>query len=201
MATPQNPTHPSDAVRSLMTELGKSAFWAVLIRGILAVLFGILLFSAPAAMAVALGIWVGAWLVVDGFLEITHALHARRQNLSWGWELAAGIAYIIGGIVIMIVPLSFAVVGGTVILLMMASGMLIRGILSVASKSFKGWSKALGVLDIIFAVIMFIVVLSNPGAALLALVWIIAIYTIIFGIFLVIMAFVGRSQTKKAVGN
>ncbi|WP_152347463.1 HdeD family acid-resistance protein [Brevibacterium sp. CFH 10365] len=201
MATPQNPTHPSDVVRSLMTELGKGAFWAVLIRGILAVLFGILLFSAPAAMAVALGIWVGAWLVVDGFLEITHALHARRQNLSWGWELAAGIAYIIGGIVIMIVPLWFAVVGGTVILLMMASGMLIRGILSVASKSFKGWSKALGVLDIIFAVIMFIVVLSNPGAALLALVWIIAIYTIIFGIFLVIMAFVGRSQTKKAVGN
>lgn len=201
MATPQNPTHPSEAVRSLMTELGKGAFWTVLIRGILAVLFGILLFSAPAAMAVALGIWVGAWLVVDGFLEITHALHARRQNLSWGWELAAGIAYIIGGIVIMIVPLSFAVVGGTVILLMMASGMLIRGILSVASKSFKGWSKALGVLDIIFAVIVFIVVLSNPGAALLALVWIIAIYTIIFGIFLVIMAFVGRSQTKKAVGN
>ena len=98
----------------------------------------------------------------------------------------------------MIVPLTFAVMGGTVILLMMASGMLIRGILSVASKSFKGWSKALGVLDIIFGVIMFIVVFSNPGAALLALVWIIAIYTIIFGIFLIVMAFVGRSHTKKA---
>ncbi|MCU4299060.1 hypothetical protein D3I60_18610 [Brevibacterium permense] len=201
MATPQNPTDASDAVRSLMTELGKGAFWAVLIRGVLAVLFGILLVAAPAAMAVALGIWVGAWLIVDGILEITHALHARRQNLSWGWELGAGIAYVVSGVIIMIVPLSFAVMGGTVILLMMASGMLIRGILSVASKSFKGWSKALGVLDIIFAVIMFIVVFSNPGAALLALVWIIAIYTIIFGIFLIIMAFVGRSHTKQAFGN
>ncbi|WP_262778305.1 DUF308 domain-containing protein [Brevibacterium permense] len=48
---------------------------------------------------------------------------------------------------------------------------------------------------------MFIVVFSNPGAALLALVWIIAIYTIIFGIFLIIMAFVGRSHTKQAFGN
>ena len=201
MATPQNPTNPSGTVRSLMTELGKGAFWAVLIRGILAVLFGILILSAPAAMALTLGILMGAWLAVDGVFEIIHAIHARRQNLSWGWELAGGIAYVIGGIIIMVVPLTFVVIGGTVILLMMASGMLIRGILSVASKTFRGWSKILGVLDIIFAIIMFIVVFSNPGAALIALAWIIAIYTIIFGIFLIIMAFAARSQTKKAFGN
>ena len=201
MATPQNPTNPSGSVRSLMTELGKGAFWAVLIRGILAVLFGILILSAPAAMALTLGILMGAWLAIDGVFEIIHAIHARRQNLSWGWEMAGGIAYIIGGIIIMVVPLTFVVIGGAVILLMMASGMLIRGILSVASKTFRGWSKILGVLDIIFAIIMFIVVFSNPGAALLALAWIIAIYTIIFGIFLIIMAFAARSQTKKAFGN
>ncbi|WP_098731626.1 HdeD family acid-resistance protein [Brevibacterium epidermidis] len=201
MATPQNPTNPSGTVRSLMTELGKGAFWAVLIRGILAVLFGILILSAPAAMALTLGILMGAWLAVDGVFEIIHAIHARRQNLSWGWELAGGIAYVIGGIIIMVVPLTFVVIGGTVILLMMASGMLIRGILSVASKTFRGWSKILGVLDIIFAIIMFIVVFSNPGAAVIALAWIIAIYTIISGIFLIIMAFAARSQTKKAFGN
>ncbi|AMT94710.1 hypothetical protein A2T55_13915 [Brevibacterium linens] len=201
MATPQNPTNPSGTVRSLMTELGKGAFWAVLIRGILAVLFGILILSAPAAMAFTLGILMGAWLAIDGVFEIIHAIHARRQNLSWGWELAGGIAYIIGGIIMMVVPLTFVVIGSTVILLMMASGMLIRGILSVASKTFRGWSKILGVLDIIFAIIMFIVVFSNPGAALIALAWIIAIYTIIFGIFLIIMAFAARSQTKKAFGN
>ena len=198
MATPQNPTNPSGTVRSLMTELGKGAFWAVLIRGILAVLFGILILSAPAAMALTLGILMGAWLAIDGVFEIIHAIHARRQNLSWGWEMAGGIAYIIGGIIIMVVPLTFVVIGGAVILLMMASGMLIRGILSVASKTFRGWSKILGVLDIIFAIVMFIVVFSNPGAALLALAWIVAIYTIVFGLSLIIMAFVARSQTKKA---
>ena len=63
------------------------------------------------------------------------------------------------------------------------------------------FNEILGVLDIIFAIIMFIVVFSNPGAALIALAWIIAIYTIIFGIFLIIMAFAARSQTKKAFGN
>jgi len=195
------PSDPSSTVRSLMTDLGKGVFWVVLLRGILAVLFGILLLAAPAAMAVALGIWVGAWLIVDGILEIISATHARKKNLPWGWELAAGIAYIIGGIVIMILPMAFAVISGTVILLMMAGGMLVRGIFSVASKSFKGWSKVLGVLDIIFAVIMFIVVVANPGAALLALVWIIAFYTIVFGIFLIVMAFVARSRTKKTFAD
>jgi uncharacterized membrane protein HdeD (DUF308 family) len=201
MSASHNPAESSGTARSLMTELGKGVFWVVLVRGILAVIFGILLLSAPAAMATVLGIFVGAWLLVDGVLEITHATHARKRNLSWGWELAAGIAYVIGGIVIMIVPLSFAVIGGTVILLMTAGGMLVRGILSVASKSFKGWSKALGVLDIVFALIMFFIVISNPGAALLALVWIIAVYTIVFGIFLIVMAFVARSKTKKTFAN
>lgn len=193
--------NPADATRSLLTNLGKGVFWVVILRGVLAILFGILILAAPAAVAVALGIFVGAWLAVDGVLTIISANSARKANLHWGWELTAGIAYVVAGLIIAIIPLSFAVITGVFILWMLAVGMLIRGVFSLASKSFKGWSKLLGVLDIIFAIIMIVVLFSNPGAALAALVWIVAVYTIVFGIFLIIMAIMARSQTKKAVNS
>ncbi|MGO2035133.1 MAG: HdeD family acid-resistance protein [Brevibacterium sp.] len=191
-------SNPIDSVQSLITNLGKGVFWVVILRGVLAILFGIFILVAPAAVAFALGIYIGAWLIVDGILTIINANTARRSNLPWGWELTSGIVYILAGLIIAIAPMSFALITGVFILWMLAFGMLIRGIFSLASKSFQGWSKLLGVLDIIFAVIVIVVVFSNPGAALAALIWIVAVYTIVFGAFLIIMAFMARSQAKKA---
>src|SRR5699024_12364413 len=76
---------------------------------------------------------------------------------------------------------------------------LVRGIFSLASASFEGWSKALGVIDIIFAIVMAVVLFSSPGAALMALVWIIGIYTIVFGAFLIIMAIMVRKQARRSL--
>lgn len=193
--------NPAGAAQTLMTNLGKGVFWVVIVRGVLAIVFGILILAAPTAVAIALGIYVGAWLLVDGVLTIINAMNARKSGLPWGWELTAGIAYIVAGLVIAITPLSFAVITGVFILWMLAAGMLVRGVLSLASKSFRGWSKLLGVLDIVFAIIVVIVLFTNPGAALAALVWIIAVYTILFGILLISMAFVARSQTKKVTAH
>jgi uncharacterized membrane protein HdeD (DUF308 family) len=157
----------------------------------------VLLIAAPAPMAAAIGILIGAWLVVDGVLTILNANTARKSGLSWGWELAAGIAYVLAGLIIAIAPVSFAVISGVFILWMMVIGTLVRGIFSLASASFKGWSKVLGVIDIIFAIVMAVVLFSSPGAALMALVWIIGIYTIVFGAFLIIMAIMARKQARR----
>lgn len=192
---------PTDSARSLLTDLGRGVFWVVLLRGILAILFGLLIFLAPEAVAIVVGIWIGAWLVVDGILTIVNANTARKQGLSWGWELTAGIVYIVAGIAIFIAPLAFALASGIVILWLMAFGMLVRGIFTLASKAFRGWSKLLGVLDIIFAIIVMIVVFTSPAAAVTALLWIVGVYVIVFGIFLIVMAFTARSQAKRAMNG
>ena len=140
-------------------------------------------------------------LVVDGILTIVNANTARKQGLSWGWELTAGIVYIVAGIAIFIAPLAFALASGIVILWLMAFGMLVRGIFTLASKAFRGWSKLLGVLDIIFAIIVMIVVFTSPAAAVTALLWIVGVYVIVFGIFLIVMAFTARSQAKRAMNG
>lgn len=207
MSSPLDPRDPQSAAgnpnivnqaRSLLTNAGIGVFWVIIVRGILAILFGVILLAAPAAVAIAIAIFIGVWLIVDGVLTIINANTARKTGLSWGFELASGIVYVIAGLLIAIAPLSFAVISGVFILWMLAVGMLVRGIFSFASKSFKGWSKTLGVIDIIFAVVLGIVLFASPGGALAALVWVVAIYTIIFGIFLIIMAFMARSQSRKA---
>lgn len=190
---------PLNQARSVLHSVGKGVFWVVIVRGILAILLGALLIAAPAPMAAAIGILIGAWLVVDGVLTIMNANSARKNGLSWGWELAAGIAYVLVGLIIAIAPVSFAVISGVFILWMLVIGTLVRGIFSLASASFKGWSKALGVIDIIFAIVMAVVLFSSPGAALMALVWIIGIYTIVFGAFLIIMAIMVRKQSRRAL--
>ena len=201
---PNDPRHssgasdPLDQARSLLQSVGKGVFWVVIVRGILAVVLGVLLIAAPAPMAAAIGILIGAWLVVDGVLTIMNANSARKNGLSWGWELAAGIAYVLAGLIIAIAPVSFALISGIFILWMMVIGTLIRGILNLASASFKGWSKALGVIDIIFAIVMAVVLFSSPGAALMALVWIVGIYTIAFGALLIIMAIIARKQARQS---
>src|SRR5699024_3780923 len=156
-----SPSGPIDPARSLLTELGRQVFWVVLIRRVLAVLFGILVFAAPQVVALAIGLWVGAWLVVDGVLTIVNANTARKHGFPWGWELTAGIAYILAGILVFFAPLAFTVVSGLVVMWMLAFGMLLRGIFSVASKAFRGWSKLLGVLDIIFAIILMIGIFAS----------------------------------------
>src|SRR5699024_11162264 len=141
--TPNDPRHPSgvpdplDQARSLLHSVSKGVFWVVIVRGILAVPLGVLLIAAQAPMAAAIGILIGAWLVVDGVLTILNANSARKNGRSWGWELAAGIAYLVAGLIIAIAPVSFAVNSGVFLLSMMVIGTLVRGIFSFALAPFK----------------------------------------------------------------
>src|SRR5699024_3904699 len=158
--TPNDPRHPSgvpdplDQARSLLHSVSKGVFWVVIVRGILAVLLGVLLIAAPAPMAAAIGIPIGAWLVVDRVVTSLGARSARKNGLSWGWELAAGIAYVLAGLIIAIAPVSFAVFSGVFILCMFVIGTLVRGFLSLVSASFKCCSKAIGVIEIILSFVM-----------------------------------------------
>lgn len=192
-----SPVLPPDSPQSLLTDLGRGVFWVVVLRGVLAILFGLLLLLAPTLVAIAVGVYVGIWLVIDGILTIINANTARRLGLSWGWEMTAGIAYVIAGLLVMVAPALFTVLTGVVLLWMLAFGMLMRGVFALASRSFRGWSKALGVLDIVFAVIVMIALILSPGAAVAALLWIIAVYTIVLGAAFIVMAIMARSQVKK----
>ncbi|HTE85992.1 MAG TPA: HdeD family acid-resistance protein, partial [Dehalococcoidia bacterium] len=83
--------------------LGRN-WWAVLIRGIAAVVFGILAIAWPAHTLVALIILFGAYALVDGVFSIIAAIRAAEHHSHWFALLAEGVLGIIVGLIAFIHP-------------------------------------------------------------------------------------------------
>lgn len=163
-------------------------WWALLIRGIAAVIFGILAFLLGNATWVVIGIMFGAYAFVDGVFAIVGAIRAAQAHERW-WP------FVLEGIVgLAIAAITFYDVGITIFALYItiAAWAFITGILEIVAafqlrKAIANeWLLILaGICSIIFSVLMF----WHPFAAALAIVWIIAAYAVVFGIMMIALSF------------
>lgn len=170
-------------------------WWALLIRGIAAVIFGILAFIWPGVTWVVLAIMFGAYAFVDGIFALVGAVRAAQAHERW-WPL------VIEGIVgLAIAAITFYDVRITLFALYftIAVWALVTGILEIVAaielrKTLANeWLLVLaGICSIVFAILMF----WHPFAALLAIVWIIAAYAVVFGIVMISLAFRLRAHTR-----
>lgn len=159
-------------------------WWVPVVRGLAAVIFGILAFVAPAISLLALVVVWGVYALVDGAFNLVLAVKAGRAGQRWGWFIFEGLISIGAGVV------TFAYPGITalVLLLVIAAWAVVTGILEIAAaielrRVMKGeWLLALsGVLSVLLGVLLF----ANPGAGALAVVWLIGLYAILFGVLLI----------------
>jgi uncharacterized membrane protein HdeD (DUF308 family) len=175
-------------------------WWIVLIRGVAAILFGILTFISPSASLFALVLLFGAYALVDGVFNIGAAVRMRGEP-KWGWLIFEGAISIAAGVLTFLWPgiTAFA------LLILIAVWALVTGVAEIAAairlrKYVRGeWLLVLsGVLSVAFGVLM----LVYPGAGALAVVLWIGAYAVLFGALLVALAFRLRSwrnQTRRQV--
>lgn len=165
-------------------------WWLLLLRGIGAVLFGILAFVWPGLTLVALVFLYGAYALVDGVTAIFVAVSAR----AW-WMIFAGLFGIIAGVLTFIFP------GITAfwLLILIASWAVVRGIFEIVAaiqlrkELTNEWMLILGgIFSIIFGVLLFL----NPAAGALTMVWLIGSYTLMFGIMMIVLSFRLRGLRK-----
>ena len=162
--------------------------WSIFVfRGFLAIAFGLLAILWPGLTIGVLIILFGVYVLFEGVLALSAAF--RHRDRKWWWVLLLeGIAGIIVGLFAFIWPGVTAVV----LLVFIAVWAILTGILEIAAavqlrKQLKGeW--ALGLTGVLSILIGFILV-ANPGAGAVALVWLIGIYAIIFGILLTVLGF------------
>src|SRR4051812_47349738 len=87
-----------------MDSLFKKYWWVYLLRGIIAVIFGLLAIFMPIAAFTGLVIYLGAYMFIDGIFTVIAAISERKTYRNWIWLLASGLIRISIGILTFVNP-------------------------------------------------------------------------------------------------
>jgi uncharacterized membrane protein HdeD (DUF308 family) len=159
-------------------------WWAIVIRGVAAILFGVLTFVAPRESLLVLVLFWGAYALMDGVFNLVLAVRGARVLRGWGWLLFEALVSIAAGVITFVWP-AITAIG---LLVVIAVWAVLTGVAEIATairirRLVRGeWLLALsGILSIVFGVLL----LARPQAGALAVTWIIGAYAILFGLLLV----------------
>lgn len=159
-------------------------WWAIALRGVAAIVFGVLALAMPGVTLVALIYLFGAYALVDGVLAVVAAVRGHTGPRRWWAVLLEGLVDIAAGLVAFFMP------GLTALVMTLLIGFwaIITGAAEIAAavrlrEHIQGeWMLGLaGALSIVFGIGA--IVLPQIGA--LAIVLWIGAYAIVFGALLV----------------
>jgi uncharacterized membrane protein HdeD (DUF308 family) len=159
----------------------------LILRGICAVLFGILAFVWPGITLVSLVLLFGAYALANGVLAIVMAAKTPRGSPGKGLTVVLGLVSIGAAAITFLYP------GITALSLVfiIAAWAIVSGAFEIAAgvalrKRMSGtWMLVIsGVLSVIFGVLLFL----RPAAGALSLVWLIGAYALVFGALLLASA-------------
>jgi uncharacterized membrane protein HdeD (DUF308 family) len=162
-------------------------WWLLLLRGVAAIVFGVLALVWPGITLVTLVLLYGAFALIDGVIALAAAFSGVGKPVPTWWLVIVGLLGIGAGIVTFLWP------GMTAILLVIfigawavAHGVFeIIGAIQLRKEMDNEWLLILcGLLSVLFGAF----VLIAPGAGALALVWAIGVYSIVFGSLLIALS-------------
>jgi len=180
----------------MLATLMSRFWWILLLRGILAIGFGILALTFPGMTLAGLVLYFAAFAMADGLWTVFHAFSGRADNETWWVLLLEGLLGIAFGVITFQAP----GITTTVLLLYigfwaMATGLL-RIILAVRLRNeIEGewWMVIGGLASILFGVTM----VARPAAGALAVLTLVGFWSIVAGICLVAVAFKVKSVAGK----
>jgi uncharacterized membrane protein HdeD (DUF308 family) len=179
-------------------------WWVLLLRGIFAILFGVMAFAWPGITLWALVILYGVYALLDGITAVGlgFAAHGEAQGAgrAW-WEMVlVGALGIAAGIVTFVWP----GVTATALLIIIAAWAIVRGIAEIVAairlrKMIEHeWMLGFaGLLSVAFGVIL----LARPVAGALAMVWVIGAWAILFGIVAIVLSLKLRARKNRREGG
>jgi uncharacterized membrane protein HdeD (DUF308 family) len=193
-----DPFDPGARVEAMSAVLAEN-WWAIAIRGVLAVLFGVIAFAVPVATMLSLVLLFSAYMLVDGVFAIIAAVRAGRRRDRWGLLVLEGIVDIITAAIAVLWP------GITVlafVLLVAAWALVSGGLMFAAAFSLnrdhgRWWLALGGIVSIIYAALLIIA----PLIGALVLTWWLGAYALVFGVTLLILAFKLRRHRDELHGH
>lgn len=161
-------------------------WWLVVLRGVLAILFGLSAFIWPGITILTLIVMFGIYAVVDGLVAVATGIARTKDTPRWWTFVLEGLVSIAAGVVALFQP----GLATLVLLYTIAAWAVFTGILEIVSavrlrnEINNEWVLALGgVISVALGLLLFF----RPAAGGLAIVWTIAAYAVIFGILLIVL--------------
>ena len=173
-------------------------WWLMLLRGLVAIGFGILVFAKPQISLQVLVYLFGVYVLVEGILGVLVAVQARNHLDSWGVLLLWGLLGIAVGVLAFVKPDITALA----LLFYIALWAIATGVLEIAAAVRlrevirNEWLLILaGLVSVAFGV--WLIARPEPGA--LAVLSVIGAYAILFGVLVVLFAFKIRGFVSKVM--
>jgi uncharacterized membrane protein HdeD (DUF308 family) len=185
-----------NAIVAEFSSLLRRGWWLLLLRGLVSIAFGIVVWARPAISLAALVLLFGAYCLVDGVFAAWTAIAGDKASEYRWFLLLEGLLGIGVGIMAFIAPGITALA----LLFYIAIWAIATGVLEIVAAirlrreiDNEWWLLLAGLASVAFGFIL----AARPGAGALALLWLIGSYAIVFGVLLLILAFKVRKFASK----
>jgi uncharacterized membrane protein HdeD (DUF308 family) len=196
----QQPTRQKEqlmeTIKGHLASILSRRWWLLLLRGLIAIAFGVVSWVQPGISLASLVLLFGAYSLADGVLNAWTALEGRREHEHWWVLFLEGLLGIGVGVLTFLAPALTALA----LLFYIAIWAIATGVLEIVAairlrKEIENeWMLIVaGLASVVFGVLL----MAQPAAGALALLWLIASYAIFFGVLLVILAFKVRAFGAK----
>jgi uncharacterized membrane protein HdeD (DUF308 family) len=171
-------------------------WWIIALRGLLAVVFGLLALIWPNATVQVLVLLFGIYVLVDGIFTLFSALANREGDGEWWLLLVEALTGIGAGILTFIWPRATALV----LLYLIAGWAILTGILELIAafrlrREVEGeWALALAGFA---SVVLGLLLALRPGSGLVVVVWFVGAYALLFGVLLILLGFRLRGLRRE----
>jgi uncharacterized membrane protein HdeD (DUF308 family) len=163
-------------------------WWLVVLRGLLAILFGLASFLWPGLTWLALILLFGIYAIVDGIFAMISGISRSRYSYRWWVFLLEGFISLAAGVIVLLQP----GLAGLALVLVIAVWAILTGILEITAairlrrEIRNEWM--LGFAGFV-SIVLGILLLFQPAAGGLVITLMIGAYALIFGILLVALGF------------
>ena len=170
-------------------------WWAIAIRGLLGIVFGLIAFFMPGVTMLSLVIVFSAYALADGVFAIIAGVRAASAHQRWGLLIlegivdiaAAAVAFLWPGITVVVFVLLIAIWA------LVSGGLMLGAAFRLGVDHGRWWLALGGIVSIIYGALLVVA----PLLGALVLTWWLGAYAVVFGVSLLVLAFKLRARRNS----
>ena len=173
-------------------------WWALALRGALALLLAVVAFLLPGLTLASLILLLAAYFIIDGVLALISGWRAARRDGRWWPFLLEGVLDLIAGAIALLWPAATLLA----LVVLLAAWSILTGAVMLygAFGGYRGQGRWLLALNGAISVLLGVAMIVFPEAGALTIAWLVGLYALLFGAGMLVLALRLRRLREGAGG-